>query len=105
MALSNINIGGFWPEGWPALSPGRTTMSEDIKIAILRLLSGSEKNWNWHTLDRALSAQGRGGQCNVAQIATSLSEEGLITISTKDNPAMPTYAITDNGHRWLESHT
>lgn len=78
-------------------------MSEDIKIAILKLLSVSEKKWNWYTLDRALSAQGRGGQCNVVQIATSLSEEGLITISDKDNPAMPTYAITDNGRRWLES--
>lgn len=83
-------------------STGRATMSEDIKIAILKSLSASEKNWNWYTLDRALSAQGRGGQCNVAQIATSLSEEGLITISPNENPAMPTYSITENGRRWLE---
>nr|CCA80639.1 conserved hypothetical protein [blood disease bacterium R229] len=83
-------------------STGRATMSEDIKIAILRSLSASEKNWNWYTLDRELSAQGRGGQCNVAQIATSLSKEGLITISPNGNPAMPTYAITENGRRWLE---
>ncbi|MFV8668214.1 hypothetical protein ACNRC9_04245 [Ralstonia pseudosolanacearum] len=83
-------------------STGRATMSEDIKIAILKSLSASEKNWNWYTLDRALSARGRGGQCNVAQIATSLSEEGLITISPNENPAMPTYSITENGRRWLE---
>lgn len=61
-------------------------MSEDIKITILKLLSASERNWNWYTLDRALAAQGRGGQCNVAQIATSLSEEGLITISPTKIP-------------------
>ncbi|MCL1617852.1 hypothetical protein [Ralstonia pseudosolanacearum] len=71
-------------------STGRATMSEDIKIAILKSLSASEKNWNWYTLDRALAARGRGGQCNVAQIATSLSEEGLIIISPSENPAMPT---------------
>ncbi|MFV8605901.1 hypothetical protein ACNRDG_16555 [Ralstonia pseudosolanacearum] len=61
-------------------------MSEDIQIAILKSLSASEKNWNWYTLDRALSAQGRGGQCNVAQIATLLSEQGLITISPTKIP-------------------
>nr|CUV56524.1 conserved protein of unknown function [Ralstonia solanacearum] len=83
-------------------STGRATMSEDIKIAILKSLSASEKNWNWYTLDCALSAQGRGGQCNVAQIATLLSEQGLITISPNENPAMPMYAITENGRRWLE---
>ncbi|MCK4131948.1 hypothetical protein [Ralstonia pseudosolanacearum] len=83
-------------------STGRATMSEDIKIAILKSLSASEKNWNWYTLDCALSAQGRGGQCNVAQIATLLSEQGLITISPNENPAMPMYSITENGRRWLE---
>lgn len=78
-------------------------MNEDIKIAILSLLSVSGTSWNWYKLDRALSARGLGGQCNVAEIALSLSREGLLKESVEGNSAMPMYTISEEGRRWLES--
>lgn len=76
-------------------------MNEDIKFEILKLLSKSETSWNWYKIDRALSARGLGGKCNVADVANALAKEGLLTADAHNNPAMPTYSITVNGRRLL----
>lgn len=78
-------------------------MNQDIKIAILKLLSESEGPWNWLKLDRALSRRGLGGQRNIAEVAVILSNECLLEITASGNAAMPTYSITLDGRRWLSN--
>lgn len=76
-------------------------MNNLVELEILKIVSERKANWNWLTIDRALSSRGFAGQCNVAQIAQKLCEQGLLQMRVNGNPSMPIYSMTESGRQSL----
>lgn len=77
-------------------------MNEIHLIAIAKLLSDSEKSWNWYKLDRALSRRPTYEWFNVVEAADILAKEGLVQIVPGDDPGLPAYKLTEEGKKWLD---
>lgn len=72
-------------------------MNEEMKSAVLKLLSSKDKSWTWYSLDRALSSEGMGGRENIARLASELAGQGLVEIVRGETESMPVYILTAKG--------
>jgi len=76
-------------------------MTNELRHAILNILSEKETKWNWYKLDRALARLGVLNVGNVAILANELAGEGLLEEKSMPGSPLNTYEITEKGLEYL----
>ncbi|MDI6460025.1 MarR family transcriptional regulator [Cronobacter malonaticus] len=74
------------------------------ELNVLRVMAEKEADWTWITLDRTLAIRGIEGFSNVANIVTSLVNNGMVEIVYAENPSKPRYRVSPQGHQLLREN-
>ncbi|EKY3233275.1 MarR family transcriptional regulator [Cronobacter malonaticus] len=74
------------------------------ELNVLRVMAEKETDWTWIMLDRTLAIRGIEGFSNVANIVTSLVNNGMVEIVYAENPSKPRYRVSPQGHQLLKEN-
>ncbi|ELY3761714.1 MarR family transcriptional regulator [Cronobacter universalis] len=74
------------------------------ELNVLRVMAEKETDWTWIMLDRTLAIRGIEGFSNVANIITSLVNNGMVEIVYAENPSKPRYRVSAQGHQLLRGN-
>lgn len=88
---------------------GILPVSNKIRISnaefnVLQVMAGKDIDWIWMILDRTLAVRGISGFSNVANIVTSLVNNGMVDIVYSEENAKPRYRVSVQGHQFLSKH-
>ncbi|AZP35635.1 MarR family transcriptional regulator [Cronobacter sakazakii] len=64
-------------------------------------MAEKEIDWTWIMLDRALAIRGIEGFSNVANIVTSLVNNGMVEIVYAETPSKPRYRVSQQDRQLL----
>ena len=81
-------------------------MSKRLRISnaefnVLQVMAEKDIDWTWMILDRTLAVRGIPGFSNVANIVTSLVNNGIVDIVYSEENAKPRYCVSVQGHQFL----
>ncbi|MGY8628205.1 hypothetical protein [Chromobacterium violaceum] len=68
---------------------------------ILELVLKNDASWTWYQLERAIGRLGKGGDVDVAKVAESLVERGMLQSLADQRYPHPVYKITEVGKAML----
>ncbi|ELY2595134.1 MarR family transcriptional regulator [Cronobacter sakazakii] len=71
------------------------------ELNVLRVMAEKEIDWTWIMLDRALAIRGIEGFSNVANIVTSLVNNGMVEIVYAETPSKPRYRVSQQDRQLL----
>ncbi|EOC5814492.1 MarR family transcriptional regulator [Cronobacter turicensis] len=71
------------------------------ELNVLRVMAEKETDWTWIMLDRTLAIRGIEGFSNVANIVTSLVNNGMVEIVYAETPSKPRYRVSPQGRQLL----
>ncbi|WP_312468420.1 MarR family transcriptional regulator [Pseudescherichia sp.] len=71
------------------------------ELRLLRVMAEKDIDWTWIILDRTLAVKGIPGFSNVANIVTSLVNNGMVDIVYSEENAKPRYRVSVQGHQFL----
>ncbi|ELY3468431.1 MarR family transcriptional regulator [Cronobacter universalis] len=71
------------------------------ELNVLRIMAEKETDWTWIMLDRTLAIRGIEGFSNVANIVTSLVNNGMVEIVYTENASKPRYRVSPQGRQLL----
>lgn len=71
------------------------------ELRLLRVMAEKDIDWTWMILDRTLAVGGIPGFSNVANIITSLVNNGMVDIIYSEENAKPRYRVSVQGHQFL----
>ncbi|ELY6245739.1 MarR family transcriptional regulator [Cronobacter universalis] len=71
------------------------------ELNVLRVMAEKETDWTWIMLDRTLAIRGIEGFSNVANIVTSLVNNGMVEIVYTENASKPRYRVSPQGRQLL----
>ncbi|EPS0642657.1 MarR family transcriptional regulator [Cronobacter malonaticus] len=74
------------------------------ELNVLRVMAEKETDWTWITLDHTLAIRGIEGFSNVANIVTSLVNNGMVEIVYDENPSKPRYRVSQQGRQLLREN-
>lgn len=73
----------------------------DAEFNVLKVMAEKDIAWTWIILDRILAVRGIPGFSNVANIVTSLVNNGMVDIVYSEENAKPRYRVSVQGHQFL----
>ncbi|ELQ6064545.1 MarR family transcriptional regulator [Cronobacter sakazakii] len=73
----------------------------NTEFNVLRVMAEKEIDWTWIMLDRALAIRGIEGFSNVANIVTSLVNNGMVEIVYAETPSKPRYRVSQQDRQLL----
>jgi len=73
----------------------------DAEFNVLKVMAEKDIAWTWMILDRTLAVGGIPGFSNVANIVTSLVNNGMVDIVYSEENAKPRYRVSVQGHQFL----
>lgn len=76
----------------------------NTEFNVLKVMAEKDIDWSWMVLDRTLATRSIPGFSNVANIVTSLINNGLVDAVYDENPSRPRYRVSESGHRFLKQH-
>ncbi|EKY3120495.1 MarR family transcriptional regulator [Cronobacter turicensis] len=76
----------------------------NTEINVLRVMAEKETDWTWIMLDRTLAIRGIEGFSNVANIVTSLMDNGMVEAVYTENASKPRYRVSPQGHQLLREN-
>lgn len=73
----------------------------NTELNVLKVMAEKDIDWTWMILDRTLAVRGIPGFSNVANIVTSLVNNGMVDIVYSKENAKPRYRVSAQGHQFL----
>ncbi|MFP1727869.1 MarR family transcriptional regulator [Lonsdalea quercina] len=73
----------------------------NTEFNVLKVMSEKDIDWSWMILDRSLAMKNIPGFGNVANIVTSLVNQGMVDVVHNDNPQRPRYRVSAKGKQLL----
>ncbi|WP_342322605.1 MarR family transcriptional regulator [Kosakonia sp. BYX6] len=73
-----------------------------IELNVLKVMAEKDIDWTWIILDRALSMRNIPGFGNVANIVTSLINNGMVDIVLNEDGSRSRYRVSPLGHKFLD---
>ncbi|WP_314419327.1 MarR family transcriptional regulator [Pseudescherichia vulneris] len=73
----------------------------NTEFNVLKVMAEKDIDWTWMILDRTLAVRGIPGFSNVANIVTSLVNNGMVDIVYSKENAKPRYRVSVQGHQFL----
>ncbi|EOC0001249.1 MarR family transcriptional regulator [Cronobacter turicensis] len=73
-------------------------------LNVLRVMAEKETDWTWIMLDRTLAIRDIAGFSNVANIVTSLMDNGMVETVYAENASKPRYRVSAQGHQLLRGN-
>jgi len=73
----------------------------NAEFNVLKVMAEKDIDWTWMILDRTLAVRGIPGFSNVANIVTSLVNNGMVDIVYSEENAKPRYRVSVQGHQFL----
>ncbi|MDU2847833.1 MarR family transcriptional regulator [Citrobacter sp.] len=76
-----------------------------VEINLLKVMAEKDIDWNWIVLDRTLAVRKIPGFSNVANIVTSLVNNGLVDIVYNEDKSRQRYRVSENGFNFLKEQS
>lgn len=76
-----------------------------VEISLLKVMAEKDIDWNWMVLDRTLAVRKIPGFSNVANIVTSLVNNGLVDIVYNEDKSRQRYRVSENGFNFLKNQS
>ncbi|MEZ3141225.1 MarR family transcriptional regulator [Citrobacter braakii] len=76
-----------------------------IELNVLKIMAETDIAWNWMVLDRTLAVRNIPGFSNVANIVTSLVNNGLVNIVYNEDKSRQRYRVSENGFKFLKNQS
>ncbi|MCX8984791.1 MarR family transcriptional regulator [Citrobacter portucalensis] len=76
-----------------------------VEISLLKVMAEKDIDWNWMVLDRTLAVRKIPGFSNVANIVTSLVNNGLVDIVYNEDKSRQRYSVSENGFNFLKNQS
>lgn len=73
-------------------------ITSDAEFNVLKVMAEKDIAWTWIILDRILAVRSIPGFSNVANIVTSLVNNGMVDIVYSEENAKPRYRVSVQGH-------
>ncbi|EKK4002138.1 MarR family transcriptional regulator [Cronobacter sakazakii] len=73
----------------------------NTELNVLRVMAEKQPDWTWIMLDRTLAIRGIEGFGNVANIVTSLVNNGMVEAVHDENASKIRYRVSEQGHQLL----
>ncbi|ELQ6219222.1 MarR family transcriptional regulator [Cronobacter turicensis] len=74
------------------------------ELNVLKVMAEKETDWTWIMLDRTLAIRGIEGFGNVANIVTSLMDNGMVNTVYDEGTSKPRYRVSEQGHQLLRGN-
>ncbi|ELY4775195.1 MarR family transcriptional regulator [Cronobacter turicensis] len=74
------------------------------ELNVLKVMAEKETDWTWIMLDRTLAIRGIAGFSNVANIVTSLMDNGMVNTVYDEGTSKPRYRVSAQGHQLLKEN-
>lgn len=78
---------------------------DKIELNVLKVMAEKDIDWNWMVLDRTLAVRNIPGFSNIANIVTSLVNNGLVDIVYNEDKSRQRYRVSENGFKFLKHHS
>lgn len=78
---------------------------DKIEFNVLKVMAEKDIDWNWMVLDRTLAVRNIPGFSNVANIVTSLVNNGLVDIVYNEDKSRERYRVSENGFKFLKEQS
>lgn len=75
----------------------------NIEFNVLKVMAEKDIDWSWMILDRTLAMKDIPGFGNVANIVTSLVNQGMVDVVHNENQQKPRYRVSAEGFQLLEA--
>ncbi|MDE9619076.1 MarR family transcriptional regulator [Citrobacter portucalensis] len=76
-----------------------------VEISLLKVMAEKDIDWNWMVLDRTLAVRKIPGFSNVANIVTSLVNNGSVDIVYNEDKSRECYRVSENGFKFLKKQS